>query len=125
MKIIVATSRTQGQNPGDFNWLVDGELVTFAPLTCDRADCGCDRSWAGVASHKAGTTAEITDRPISRQDYVTAIVESFATAWPSAADDPEIRADVEAEALDLLVIADGFDIGDVVELHHDKISLRC
>src|ERR1700736_5056520 len=62
MKILTATSRTQGQRDSDFHWCIEGELVHFG-LVCaaDREDpdggCGCGRAFAGLNSHRATTTA--------------------------------------------------------------------
>src|SRR5579862_8855950 len=53
MKILTATSRTQGQRNSDFNWCIEGELVHFG-LVCaaDQDDpdggCGCGRAFAGL-----------------------------------------------------------------------------
>lgn len=51
MKIITATSQTQGQRASDFSFCIEGELVTYATVICDRdreegpdGGCGCGRS---------------------------------------------------------------------------------
>src|SRR5258708_3521129 len=58
MKILVATGWTQGTNPSDYHYCVEGELV-WVQEPCDRAradpdgGCGCGRGFAGAASHRA------------------------------------------------------------------------
>jgi hypothetical protein len=62
MRVLVATRETQGQRTDDFYWANDGELV-LPPLVCDSPVCGCDRSFVGIDSHKATTTAMVAERP--------------------------------------------------------------
>jgi hypothetical protein len=37
MKVLTATSDTQGWRDNDFCWTVEGELVLLAPIECGRA----------------------------------------------------------------------------------------
>ena len=75
MKVLVATTQTQGQVAGDYTWTVKGELVLAEPvLACSNPRCGCDRGFPGLASARATTTALVVDRPdISRHDLATAV----------------------------------------------------
>lgn len=62
MRVLVATDDTQGQDPGDYHWAVDGELVTVLVTECGRPDeCGCGRGFPGLASARATTTAMVVE----------------------------------------------------------------
>jgi hypothetical protein len=75
VKILVATSFTQGTSPDDYHYCVDGELV-WLQEPCDRdkrnpdGPCGCGRGFAGAASHRATTTAMVVQSPLTRDDVV-------------------------------------------------------
>ncbi len=64
MKTIVLTKETQGQRENDFFWGVEGELAYFG-FECDTdkrnidGGCGCRRSFSGLRTTKASTTAEV------------------------------------------------------------------
>jgi hypothetical protein len=123
MKVLVATSRTQGARPGDFHWGIDGELVWISePCATDRRrlgrSCGCGRSFAGLASHRAMTTAEVREIPeLTMADYVRALAEGLADAgWPSDWA-PEM-------ARDQARLADGWDEGAVIERDLDLFTER-
>src|SRR3979411_381741 len=82
MKVLVATAETQGLRPNDFDFCVEGELVTVG-LVCapDRRDpdggCGCGRAFAGLNSHRATTTAKVKEIELSEDDYVEALRSSL------------------------------------------------
>ena len=89
MKVLVATSQTQGQRENDFDFCVEGELVTVG-LVCaaDEQDpdggCGCGRAFAGLNSHRATTTAKVKEVDLSEEDYVEALRSSLAQqGWPT------------------------------------------
>lgn len=83
MKLLTATSLTQGNRDNDFNFCVEGELVHIdLPCVEDRSDpdgpCGCGRSFGGLNSHCATTTAMIRDvEDFSPRDYLEAIRSSL------------------------------------------------
>jgi hypothetical protein len=86
MKVLVATSRTQGARATDFNECVDGELV-WAPEPCDygRRRGGrwarCARGFLGLSSHTGTTTALVKDLPwLTLEAYITAMRACFAAA---------------------------------------------
>jgi hypothetical protein len=123
MKILTATSLTQGQRDNDFDWCIEGELVHFG-LVCaadrDNPDgrCGCGRSFAGLNSHCATTTAMVRDlEGFTRADYIEAIRSSLdQQGWdPSTAED---------EADELLQIASGWPEGAVAERRLCEIVVR-
>ena len=68
MKLLTATTETQGQRASDFAWCVPGEIVSPVRLVCDRdreegpdGGCGCGRSFTGLSSSRGTTTAIVTD----------------------------------------------------------------
>lgn len=123
MKILTATSRTQGQRDSDFHWCIEGELVHFG-LVCaaDREDpdggCGCGRAFAGLNSHRATTTAMVRDIDgFTRDDYIEAIRSSLAQqGWdPSTAED---------EADELIRILSDWPAGAVAERRLNHVQVR-
>jgi hypothetical protein len=118
VKIIAATSRGQGDRPGDFNFALNGEIVVPA-TPCDSADCGCERSFAGTTTQKATTTAEIVDSALSRDDVITAIAKSRADGWH----DHDIEAAVTL-ADSLLGVAAAQGVGTVLGILGGRIEPR-
>ena len=126
MKLLTATSRTQGQKDNDFNWCVEGELVIAGPFVCDRdaqdpdGGCGCGRAFAGLGSGKSTTTAVVADLDFTREDAEEAI--------RAAIEQPGLAifygGDVEAAIKAVLAAADRLDVGDVVERRLDDIQAR-
>ena len=89
MKILVATGLTQGTNPSDYHYCVEGELV-WIQEPCDRdrrnpaRGCGCGRGFAGAASHQATTTAMVVESELTRKDLVLAYRTSLEDGgWPA------------------------------------------
>ena len=89
MKVLVATSQTQGERADDYHWCVDGELVWIQePCQRDRTravnSCGCGRGYAGLASHRATTTAKVQDLVnLTMEEYILAMRSSFDhSGWP-------------------------------------------
>ena len=123
MKILTATSRTQGQRTSDFHWCIEGELVHFG-LVCaaDQADpdggCGCGRAFAGLNSHRATTTAMVRDiEDFTRDDYIEAIRSSLSQqGW-----DP---ATAEDEADELISIMSDWPAGAVAERRLNHVRVR-
>jgi hypothetical protein len=124
MKVLVATGRTQGDRKGDFHWCVDGELVRIG-LVCasdegdpDGGRCGCGRSFDGLNSHRATTTAMVRElRGFSQADYREAIRSSLEQqGWPDEG---------AAEEADLLLeLAAFWPSGTVVERRLDDVRVR-
>jgi hypothetical protein len=123
MKILTATSRTQGRRSNDFHWCIEGELVHFGMVcAADRADpdggCGCGRAFAGLNSHRATTTAMIREiEGFTRDDYIEAIRSSlFQQGWdPGTAED---------EADELIRIVRDWPVGAVTERRLDRVAVR-
>jgi len=130
MKILVATSETQGQRESDFSFTKEGEAVCF-DLICSRGmsedidgGCGCQRSMIGISTRKGTTTVKVVSRQITRTDYIKALAKSEALAWNKSETDEGLLADIRQQADRLIDIASGFDIGDVLEFRRDRVEKR-
>jgi hypothetical protein len=132
MKLLTATTVTQGQRPSDFTWAVDGELVRLGEIcTRDREEgpdggCGCGRGFGGLNSHKSTTTAMVRDLDLTFEDYAEAFRSYWQQAgWASLADDPA-QADGEATemAAEHAEIASRYPPGTVLERRLDEICER-
>jgi hypothetical protein len=110
MRILVATGHTQGTNPNDYDYCVEGELV-WVQSPCDRDECGCRRGFAGAASHRATTTAMVVDSELTRDDLVLAFTTSLQDGgWPAtwaedvADDNRELASQLPAGSI---IVRDG------------------
>jgi hypothetical protein len=127
MKLLTATSRTQGQRDNDFNFCIEGELVIVAPLVCetDRLDpdggCGCGRSFGGLNSGKATTTAVVSDLPLTPADAALAVRSALEQSNFIDFMQPEKVDDVITDTLEL---ADSFDVGTIVEQRLGDVRAR-
>ncbi|MEP6559841.1 MAG: hypothetical protein ABJD68_02045 [Nakamurella sp.] len=122
MKVLVATAALQGMRSNDFNFCIEGELVWIG-LVChsDRTDpdggCGCGRSFGGMASHLATTTARVAEVDLDFAHYAEALRSSLKDqGWPTQGAIP-----MAGELADL---ADGFPIGAVIERRLDELRWR-
>jgi hypothetical protein len=83
VKLLTATGLTQGYRGNDFHFCVEGELVHIdLPCAKDRSDadgaCGCGRSFGGLNSHHATTTAMVRDvEGFGSDDYLEALRSSL------------------------------------------------
>lgn len=131
MKVFVATSHTQGESPDDHCSALDGELVHLPVLECAApASCGCLRGFAGVASHRPTTTAEVAERQLTRDDVIAAVTDSLVDGgWIPDIDDGA-AAYREAELLawevtaDLLDLAARLPVGSVLARHGTRLVIR-
>lgn len=122
MKVLVATAALQGTRSDDFNFCIEGELVWIGSVcSTDRADpdggCGCGRSFAGMASHRATTTARVAEVELDFAHYAEALRSSLKDqgrpvqgAIPLAGE----LADLAAE----------LPVGTVVERRLDEVRWR-
>jgi hypothetical protein len=124
LKILTATSLTQGEQAGDYHWCHDGELVKPPSLICDRdtndpnGGCGCGRGWTGLHSSKATTTAQVSSLPdFGMDDYATALSYSLEQ-WGGDKDDATALAQHLAE------IADSYPIGTVFGHRLGELYIR-
>jgi hypothetical protein len=130
MKVLTATTLTQGQRASDFTWCIDGELVMPSPFICahDRAEgpdggCGCGRSFDGLSSHKSTTTARVVDKPGWTRDDLTEAIRGYrqAAGWEALDEEGD---PAEQVAIVIGEIVAGFDDGDVLEFRLGVISQR-
>jgi hypothetical protein len=120
MRVLVATTATQGHRSNDFNYCRDGELLRFASV-CARdhgnpdGACGCARSWAGVETAKGTTTAVVADKAITVDELAEAVNASYGIDLP---------AEAREEAEEVCRIAGEFPVGAVLEVRGDTIQVR-
>ncbi|NVI91347.1 hypothetical protein [Actinomadura sp. BRA 177] len=123
MKLLTATNAGQGLRDNDFDWCVEGELVHIGMVCArDRDDpdggCGCGRSFAGLNSHRATTTAMVREIPgFTEGDYVLAIRSSLEQQGC----DPSFA---EHEAALLRCLVRDWPVGVIVERRLDEIVVR-
>lgn len=116
MKILVATTRTQGEFPDDYQFAIPGELVQAKRLCAKgRADpdglgCMCTRGFIGLNSQRATTTAEISEVPLSMADYVEAIRSSLEQQGFCE----HLSGEAPEEAAELVALIAEFPVGTVV-----------
>ena len=123
MKLLTATCSTQGYRDNDFDFCVEGELVRIeSPCATDRHDpdgpCGCGRSFDGLNSHQATTTAMIRDIPgFTPADYVEALRSSLdQQGWDAA--------HAVHEAAELYTLAQQWPAGTILERRLDQVAAR-
>lgn len=123
IKVLVATSQTQGMRANDYNGCVEGELLWFPPMCQSGNDdpddsCGCGRGFGGLNSHRATTTAMVrTIAELSKGDYAEAIGSSMAAQGY----DPGLAREIADSMLEL--VRDLPD-GTVVEHRRDYLQAR-
>ncbi len=124
MHVLCATDRTQGQEPDDYCWTIDGELVRLPWIECaDGARCGCARGLAGLGSQRATTTAEVVDRPeLDILTYAALLVGELEDDGVTVTD--EVRAAALRVGLHLLVVAAAHPPGTVVGRAGDGWIIR-
>jgi hypothetical protein len=131
MKLLTATAATQGQRASDFAWCVPGEVVTPGVFICDRdrlegpdGGCGCGRSFAGLNSRAATTTAVVADLDGYTLDDLTVAVAASrqAAGWAEMDADPAQAAREEAEMI--AETAAEYAVGDVVEIRLGEVARR-
>lgn len=131
MKVLVSTSRTQGQRKNDFCGVPDGELVTFGS-ECDGeavdGSCGCRRAMTGMDSLKSTTTFLVEERPglsvEALADLVYASHEAGGWHFGGPEREAENREWALADARDLAGLAAAFPAGMIVEKRGTKFQER-
>ena len=125
MKLLIATSRTQGDVAGDYTYCVPGELL-WITMVCDRdlrdpdGGCGCGRGFGGLTSHRATTTAEIADLDITEADLRLAVTTSLSDqGWLSPELASEHREIVDEVIQFIRAIADPLPVGTIVRRRID------
>jgi len=133
MKLLTATSATQGQRASDFAWCVEGELVTFSDVICGRDEregpdggCGCGRSFAGLNSNCATTTAMVRDLDGFTMAQLILAVRGMreATGWADYFGALDLEALVRDEAVEIAEEAARHPAGTVLEKRLAEICAR-
>ncbi|KNZ68650.1 hypothetical protein Tfer_2741 [Thermincola ferriacetica] len=123
MKILVATTETQGQRKSDFCFVPEGEIVTFG-FECDSdkdnidGGCGCRRSMVGIDCLRATTTCKVADVRLTKRQYIQKIQASLNKSGFGRI------IDTKKEAEELLRIANCFPVGAVVEKRGSVFQVR-
>lgn len=90
MKIFVSTQSTQGNVPGDFCFVPEGELVGRYAFVCDLekpdgSGCGCGQAFGGLDTHVGTTTAMVVDVDMSELEWRAHLFQTLCdTGWASA-----------------------------------------
>ncbi len=114
MKVLVATTKTQGKRNNDYCWTVEGELVRLPGMTCDCPDCGCGSGWAGLASSRATTTCMVAELDLDRADLLHAFTSGLERdGWLIPGEDQSWIAEFIE---DHLMLATAFPVGTILEL---------
>jgi hypothetical protein len=121
MRVLTATTLTNGERDNDFDWCTAGELVMFGVI-CDRDwkdpdnGCGCGRSFSGMHSHRATTTALVEDRELSAGDLDLAVRASLEDGgWiDTSVPDDEAKAVIDEAVGMIRHVAEHFPAGTVV-----------
>jgi hypothetical protein len=123
MKVLVATSRSQGSEEGDYCWTSEGEVVRL--VDCPDDYCRCS-AFGGVESHRATTTALVIERPdldpgslfhLFRQDWVN-------QGWAEHMPVPELEEAITAEIAELVLLLRDLAPGTVVERTPANLRVR-
>jgi hypothetical protein len=120
MRLLTATSATQGSRSDDFYWCTEGELVWVHEDTADEEDpadvSGIARSWIGLSSHRATTTARVSDLPFSQADVRLALRGYLESAGFARFLQPwELERILDDEVAMLIRLGRRYPSGSVVE----------
>lgn len=101
MKVFVSTDSTQGDEPGDFCFVPEGELVGRYHVVCDcdqfnGSGCGCGSAFSGFTTHHGTTTAMVVERDITEEQWRAELVATLdATGWGPAMSAEELARFVD------------------------------
>ncbi len=126
MKVLIATSHTQGLRADDYHFAVAGELVYFPILDCETPGCGCVRGFAGFASAKASTTAMVVDRPdLSQADFEVAVVDALSRqGWLTEGWSEEHEDLVETVIAEIEFVTSSYETNSLIEREGNGIRCR-
>jgi hypothetical protein len=130
VKVLLATTLDNGERSDDYNWCIEGEIVTFGVI-CDRdrrdpeSTCGCSRGFSGLSSHRATTTALVRETALSEDDVRLAVHSSLTDGGWLRDLSPEEADDTVAQTLDFMLdVAGYYDDGTVIGTSLDSIFVR-
>jgi hypothetical protein len=125
MRVLVATTETQGQRKNDFFNADEGELVHFGS-ECDGEDvdgsCGCRRCMSGLDTAKATTTFKIVEMDMTEEDLTAKLATFYHDKWHIEGSEANELAVEEVSDLNSIVAT--FDIGEVLEKRGNSIQSR-
>jgi hypothetical protein len=131
MKLLTATSRTQGRRESDFTWCVEGELVIPGLIICGRDEsegpdggCGCGRSWSGLNSGKSTTTAMVSDIEGFADGDLTLAVQSSLEQSGLTSLIGDLSDLVGEQFARVAEIAGAYPAGTVLEIRMGAVSAR-
>lgn len=123
MKVLIATSESQGQAADDYFWTSEGELVRL--IDCPDDLCRCS-GFGGVESHKASSTALVVERAdlnpstllqVLRQDIENQGYAEYLT-------EAELNETIVGELAELVMMLRDIPPGEVVERWGPGIRIR-
>jgi hypothetical protein len=125
MKVLTATTDSQGARANDFAFTIEGELVWIGIVCATDRDnpdggCGCGRAFSGMSSHRPTTTAKVCDLKLTRTDVVRALAGYYESAGYGAI---PLR-DVGTEVDDVLEWVSMWDAGTIIERRLDLFQPR-
>lgn len=119
MQLLTATSATQGRRDNDFHWCTEGELVWVREEESDRdrfEDTGVSRAWVGLSSHRATTTAIVTDLPFTAADVRSALRGYLDSVGFGGGMSSGVLEEILDQEVELLVrLGSSVRVGTVVE----------
>ena len=124
MKVLVATTATQGSTPGDTCGTVEGELVRL-PVALPGHPAGADRpkGFMGMSSRALTTTVRVDHRPgLDELVLATLFEEDWRDRGLEIGDD--LRRLIGREVCRLTQVAEGFAVGTVLERHGPSVRAR-
>lgn len=129
MRVLVSTKETQGNRKNDFNFVDEGEILTFGS-ECDGESvdgrCGCKRALTGLLHGKATTTFKVVDLPITvegHNEMVRAALDRggwFKLADSKTEQDKWVKEDAEG----MREVAAFFKVGDILEKRGKSYRVR-
>jgi hypothetical protein len=123
MKVLIATSESQGQAADDHCWTTEGEIVRLADCPDDYCRCS---GFAGVESGKSTSTALVVERAdldpstllqVFRQDLQN-------QGWAEYLSEAEINESIVAELAAMVAMLRDLAPGEVVERWGPGLRVR-
>ncbi|MET7399161.1 hypothetical protein ABZS66_37335 [Dactylosporangium sp. NPDC005572] len=115
MRLLVAAV---DPDPAGWFWAVAGELV-YLGFVCDRdrekdvGGCGCRRSFTGLASGRATTTAVVADLEVD-PDQLRQLLRDQFPGWTDE--------EIDDETADLIRLGSSWPIGTLVHRDLDDVD---
>lgn len=120
MKIIVATSETQGQRPEDFNYVPEGEIVMVGDCDCLHEGCDCSRSMVGILCKMGTTTMMVVESDLTREGFRRQLKDANEGFEELGVDGSVYEEQADA----LLELAKQFKAGAVIERQGEDFHAR-